>query len=357
MTKRAAEDQQEIKIVVTDIEGTTTPISFVHDCLFPYVTRNLDEFLKERENDAELDKILETLKEQADKDITAEFAGVEAILPLDGEDKQAVRDSIAKNIRWQMSQDRKIGPLKSFQGYMWKFAYEQGKVKGVVFDDVEPVLEDLQSKGIDMYVYSSGRIFAQKLLFGYSEKGDLLKYFKGHFDTGIGSKLEAKSYTNIAESIAGPASSILFLSDNVKEIDAAIEAGFQTAVVFRDGNAPLDPEAKEIDGSLKVLRPSGQVPVIHSFKELLDRKEEFVFAEPTTNTPKKVKIQEPEHETAENGNGESKESEDAPAAETATPSKKIAKSPKSPRKERKAADPSTPARMTRSRSRAESEAN
>ncbi|KAI8848872.1 HAD-like domain-containing protein [Chytridium lagenaria] len=226
----SAEVHLPYNIVVVDIEGTTTPISFVHDVLFPYVTNHVEDFLKEKWGNLELEEKVEALRTQADKDIAENVKDAVAILPKDHADAKAVRDSVTANIRWQVKADRKIGALKSFQGFMWRFAYESGKVKGSVFDDVLPVMKQWKSHGFKLYVYSSGSIEAQKLLFGYSDKGDLLHYFSGHFDTTIGSKLEVSSYTKIASSILPPSassSSILFLSDNPLEIAAAKAVGYK----------------------------------------------------------------------------------------------------------------------------------
>ncbi|KAJ3115221.1 Enolase-phosphatase E1 [Phlyctochytrium bullatum] len=267
--KHAAEVSLPYKVVVVDIEGTTTPISFVHDVLFPYVSNNIDEFLSENWGATELEEKVQVLREQAAKDVKEGVAGAVAILPKDHADVDALKKSIADNIRWQVKADRKIGALKSFQGYMWRFAYESGKVKGSVFDDVVPVLDAWIKKGLKVYVYSSGSIEAQKLLFGYSEKGDILDRFSGHFDTTIGSKLEPSSYEKIADTILADAassqpdkalekSSILFLSDNPVEIAAAKSVGYRVSVLRRPGNAALelvpDREGKSTRAFVKDMR-------------------------------------------------------------------------------------------------------
>ncbi|KAI8620673.1 HAD-like domain-containing protein [Chytriomyces sp. MP71] len=252
--------------VVTDIEGTTSSISFVKEILFPYARNKCESFIAERmDSDEVLKPMLGAIRKQA-KD--------------DGFEENAKESSIwdaAKYARWiagAIDADRKIGALKTFQGHIWKFAYEDGSVKGHVYKDVEPVLKKWQSKNIPVYIYSSGSIAAQKLLFGFSEKGDMLPYFAGHFDTTIGSKLETESYKKIAAEISKfPAEHILFLSDNVKEIDAALGAGFQTAILDRPGNAPLDPPARE---GYYWFSPEGpKVPVIKNFEVIASRKTDF----------------------------------------------------------------------------------
>ncbi|KAJ3108748.1 Enolase-phosphatase E1 [Phlyctochytrium planicorne] len=248
-----AEKALPYKVVVVDIEGTTTPISFVHDVLFPHVTTHIETFLNAHWGEPELESKIEALRTQfgmgmldadkreskAEEDVKNNVEGIVPILDSTATPED-LKKSIAENIRWQMSIDRKIGALKSFQGYMWRFAYEDGSVKGSVFEDVVPVLEFWKSKNIPVYVYSSGSVEAQKLLFGFSEKGDLLAHFSGHFDTAIGSKLAPASYTAIATSISHGASDILFLSDNVLEIAAAKKVGFKAAVMFRKGNKEVE---------------------------------------------------------------------------------------------------------------------
>ncbi|KAJ3414958.1 Enolase-phosphatase E1 [Chytridiales sp. JEL 0842] len=262
---------QPFAALVVDIEGTTTPISFVHDVLFPHVKDNVASFLKEKWTEKELQEKVSSLRAQSLKDVENKVEGAKPILPADHKNIKELQDSVVQNIKWQMSIDRKIGPLKSFQGYMWRFAYESGNVKGTVFEDVVPTLEKLKSQGVPIFVYSSGSIEAQKLIFGYSTDGDLLHFFKDHFDTGIGSKLEKESYSKIAESIKFEPSKILFLSDNVKEIKAARAAGFQGAIVWRKGNAPLVPEPTAIEGTKhrSYNQDGANVTIIESFLEIL----------------------------------------------------------------------------------------
>ncbi|KAJ3041558.1 Enolase-phosphatase E1 [Rhizophlyctis rosea] len=254
------------KAVVLDIEGTTTPITFVHDVLFPYVSENLDQFLADHWTDAECIEKVEALREQANIDISASLDTAVPILPASTSDTEAVRKSVADNVRWQMSIDRKIGPLKSLQGYMWRSAYETGKIKGAVYDDVVPALTKWKEGGVDIYIYSSGSVEAQKLLFGWSDKGDLLPFFKGHFDTGIGLKVNAESYARIAKEIGRVGKKILFVSDNVKETDAALQVGFQVAVASRPGNAPLEDKIM----GYAVLRDN-MVPIVDTFDEIFAR--------------------------------------------------------------------------------------
>ncbi|KAI9317235.1 2,3-diketo-5-methylthio-1-phosphopentane phosphatase [Dichotomocladium elegans] len=228
--------------IVVDIEGTITPITFVKNTLFPYVLNNLDAFLNRNWGSEELNSYIELLREQAQKDVNDNEPEAVAI-PREGSD-EAIKAAICKNIKWQMAADRKIGALKAFQGFMWKEGYAKGELFGEVYDDVVPKMDQWRAAGKKLYIYSSGSVPAQKLLVRYSDKGNLTAYFSGYFDTAVGLKIESASYTKIAQEIGQEPSSILFVSDNIKEIEAASTAGYQVIISDRPGNAPLGPESK-----------------------------------------------------------------------------------------------------------------
>jgi enolase-phosphatase E1 len=244
-----------IEVVICDIEGTTTPISFVHDILFPYVLEHVKEFLDEHWEEKVLQEHVDALVELSNKDKKEKTKGLVEIKK--STKKVEFIDSIVKNVQWQMSIDRKIGPLKALQGFMWKSAYESEEIKGTVYQDVLDQFQIWKKAGLKIYIYSSGSIPAQKLLFGFSDKGDLLHYFSGHFDTGIGSKLEKSSYQKILEEIGVSGEHVLFLSDNIKENMAAKAAGMHTINVNRPGNAEIldlgGVEQIDTFGSLELL--------------------------------------------------------------------------------------------------------
>ncbi len=205
----------KVKAIVTDIEGTTTSVSFVYDVLFPYARKNLHNFIQK--NADQIDDILIDIAREKN-------------LPQISSDQ-----AIKILIDW-MDEDKKIKPLKDIQGLIWEDGYKSGAFKGHVFDDVAPQLLHWYQNDIKLYVYSSGSVPAQKLLFGYSSAGDLTPYFSDYFDTNIGGKKEPKSYIKIASHIKLPASEILFLSDNPDELDAAKSAGFECLGLQRPGN-------------------------------------------------------------------------------------------------------------------------
>lgn len=204
-----------IKAIVTDIEGTTTSISFVADVLFPYARERMAEFLEEHQEDPEVAREITAIKDQIGNPLA---------------DLEQVHGAL---IDW-IDKDKKITSLKTLQGMIWRSGYESGVLKGHLFPEVATCLQHWKSEGIHLSVYSSGSEAAQKLLFGYSEAGDLTPLFDHFFDTRIGGKREAASYQAIQKAIGYAADEILFLSDIVEELDAAAEAGLNTLALNRD---------------------------------------------------------------------------------------------------------------------------
>lgn len=196
------------KAILTDIEGTTSSISFVADVLFPYARARMAAYVAA--HPAETAPIL---------------AEVQAIEP---------GDPVATLIRW-IDEDRKITPLKTIQGMIWEGGFKSGAFTSHFYPDAVAGLRRWHAAGLELYVYSSGSVFAQKLLFGHTEFGDLTPLFSGWFDTTSGGKREAASYARIAGEIGLPAGDILFLSDVQAETDAAKAAGMQARLIARDG--------------------------------------------------------------------------------------------------------------------------
>ncbi|MCX8476727.1 MAG: acireductone synthase [Sphingomonas sp.] len=219
------------RAIVTDIEGTTSSIAFVAEVLFPYARAGLADFL--RANPEAAAPVLAQVR-------------VEAGAPdLDRE------GCIARLLAWHDA-DRKIGPLKTLQGMIWAEGYATGAFTGHVYPDAAAGLRRWHARGIPLYVYSSGSVAAQKLLFGHSDAGDLTPLFAGYFDTAIGAKRESGSYAAIARAIGVEPQAILFLSDVVEELDAAHKAGLSVILLARDGTATADryPVASSFDAIL-----------------------------------------------------------------------------------------------------------
>ena len=201
------------RAILTDIEGTTSSISFVKDVLFPYARRALPGFVAAHGDEPEVRRWLDT--------VATEQGGI-------------CQDSvIVETLQGWIDQDRKHTALKALQGKVWQAGYRNADFTAHIYPDAARSLPAWHASGIPLYVYSSGSVPAQKLFFGHSDAGDLTSLFSGWFDTEIGGKREADSYRNIATAICLPADEILFLSDVVEELDAAREAGLQTALVDR----------------------------------------------------------------------------------------------------------------------------
>ena len=202
------------RAILTDIEGTTSSLSFVKDVLFPYSRQRMAGFIAAHGQEPA---------------VASELAAVSA---LKGKSLSA-EEAVAQLIVW-IDEDRKATPLKALQGMIWEAGYRSGDFFGHIYEDAARKLHAWKAAGLDLYVFSSGSVHAQKLLFAHTEYGDLTPLFSGYFDTRIGPKQEAASYRSIAEQIGLPPASILFLSDIDGELDAAQQAGFATAKLVRD---------------------------------------------------------------------------------------------------------------------------
>jgi enolase-phosphatase E1 len=204
-----------IKAVVTDIEGTTTSLSFVKDVLFPYARERMGDFVRTHGREAAVRKLLDDMQAEAGK-------------PLSDS------ESVALLLQW-IGADKKITPLKALQGMIWEAGYRQGDFAGHVYEDAARTLRQWKEQGILLYVFSSGSVQAQRLIFGHSDHGDLTPLFSGYFDTTIGAKRDADAYRRIAAAIAMDPAQVLFLSDIKEELDAARAAGMHTVWLVRDG--------------------------------------------------------------------------------------------------------------------------
>lgn len=204
----------DIRAILTDIEGTTSSIDFVKDVLFPYARKHLPAFV---ETHADEPEVQHWLHEAAKEAGIVEATRTEVIDLL---------------IRW-IDEDRKSTALKALQGMIWREGYEAGAYVSHMYPEVAARLKAWYARGLSLYVYSSGSVPAQKLLFGFSESGDLTPLFSGYFDTQIGHKRETQSYARIAEAIGLPPAQILFLSDIREELDAARAAGMRTTQLIR----------------------------------------------------------------------------------------------------------------------------
>jgi enolase-phosphatase E1 len=204
------------RAVLLDIEGTTSSVQFVYEVLFPFARRELHDFLSRRWGDADVARACEMMP---GNNTTQEGVAAEAIRLMDG--------------------DVKATGLKELQGLIWQEGYAAGRLTSHVYPDVAPALRRWAEQGLDLRIFSSGSVAAQKVFFAHTDAGDLLPLFHGHYDTTTGPKREAESYRRIAADMKLPTTAILFLSDVLAELDAAAEAGMRTGLVVRPGNAPV----------------------------------------------------------------------------------------------------------------------
>ena len=204
---------RDVRAVVVDIEGTISSIAFVKECLYPYARSHLAEYV--RDHAAAVQGLMDEVRR------------------IEGNGLLDTGQLIAVLTRW-MDEDRKITPLKTLQGLVWQEGFDSGALRAPIYEDAWHALERWRKRGLYLYVYSSGSVAAQRLLFSHTERGNLTALFSGYFDTTAGSKLEAESYRGIARSIGLPAEAILFLSDHPGEIAAARSAGMRAVWVDRE---------------------------------------------------------------------------------------------------------------------------
>ena len=215
---------QHFRAVVLDIEGTTTPISFVYDTLFPYAREAMQAHIRAHMHTPRLQTILEQTRQSI------------AALPQDPSP-----EALSAAMLWQMDHDRKHTGLKMLQGDIWAAGYRDGTLKGALFDDVPRALEAWTQAGVRCFIYSSGSVAAQKLLFGHSVAGDLRPKLSGYFDTTTGPKTQTASYEAIARALELAPEDVCFLTDRPSEARAARQAGMQVAVTTgRPGNPEVD---------------------------------------------------------------------------------------------------------------------
>lgn len=204
---------RNVRAVLTDIEGTTTSLAFVKEELFPYARQHLPEY------------VISHAAEIAD--IAAEVSAAA------GADRLSTRETIDTLLRW-MDEDRKVTPLKRLQGMIWRSGYECGRLRAHVYQDTVQALRKWEAAGMKLYVYSSGSVEAQRLLFSHTADGDLTPLFSGYFDTTTGPKLETRSYREIALSLSLATREVVFISDHPGETQAAAAAGMNTVLMARE---------------------------------------------------------------------------------------------------------------------------
>jgi enolase-phosphatase E1 len=237
----------EPAVILLDVEGTTTPISFVYDVLFPYARAHMADFLATQAATAELRADLETLARER----SAEPAGSGAPA-FDNAAAEHIAQAHAY-LLWLMDRDRKSPALKSVQGRIWQAGYASSELKSLVFPDVPTAFARWRQQDRRIAIYSSGSVLAQQLLFAHTSYGDLTSSIDAYFDTAVGAKTQRESYTRIAASLHVDPASILFLSDATPELDAAAAAGVDVRLAVRLGNRPVS------DTRFRPIRSFGEI--------------------------------------------------------------------------------------------------
>ena len=217
----------DFRCILLDIEGTTTPIAFVHEVLFPFARKHVRDYLASNAASDSVRTCLDLLRAEHVRDV-AQALGPPALTDSS--------DSIVSYIHWLIDRDRKSTGLKSLQGKIWEAGYRDGSLKSEVFPDVPPALERWHGAGLRIAIFSSGSVLAQKLLFTHTSAGDLTRFIDGYFDTTSGAKNAAESYRRIAAALQLNPAQFLFISDVGAELDAADDAGMGTVMSFRPGN-------------------------------------------------------------------------------------------------------------------------
>jgi enolase-phosphatase E1 len=229
--------EKPIAALLLDIEGTTTPIDFVYNVLFPYARAHVSAYLAAHRSLPEVQADITGLFDE-----NAEDARRGLVPPLlEGPRELISLDELSAYVGWLMDQDRKTTPLKSLQGKIWDEGYRRGELHSQLFDDVPPAFERWRKQTKKICIYSSGSVLAQKLLFANTEAGDLTPFINAYFDTKVGGKKEPESYRQIARELELASSAILFISDVSDELDAAASEGFQTLLCVRPGNPAQNP--------------------------------------------------------------------------------------------------------------------
>jgi len=221
--------------ILLDVEGTTSSIQFVYEVMFPYARDHLHAYLRENWDNSDARKACHVISVDAGYADWDEFTSGCATA-------ERQRERLADKVLQLMDEDRKTTGLKTLQGMIWKSGFESGQMVAHVYEDVVPAIQRWNELGLDVRIYSSGSIAAQKLFFGHTGQGDLLDQFRGHYDTTTGAKKESASYGSIAEDFGISAADILFLSDVTDELAAAATAGMVTALCVRPGNPTCDVE-------------------------------------------------------------------------------------------------------------------
>ncbi|MDD9803222.1 MAG: acireductone synthase [Cyanobacteria bacterium MAG STY1_bin_7] len=234
--------------LLLDIEGTTCPVSFVSDILFPFAKQELSHYIKQNWDKSPDNEQIQAAKKEWLDDRSTESIQIKQQV-IKGEAEEI--DGLIQYLKHLISIDKKSTALKDLQGKIWEHGYKNGELKSQLFPETAECLRGWREQGLTLSVYSSGSIQAQKLLYRHSPAGDLEKLFSHWFDTHTGPKKSTESYTKIAEQLDSSPNKIWFVSDNGAECDSARSAGMHTLFSLRDGNPDRDPRDHTVVQSLR----------------------------------------------------------------------------------------------------------
>ena len=235
-----------IRVILLDIEGTTTPVEFVYEVLFPYARTHLREFVQQQHETLALE-----IRELRNEHGMDRQRGLDPPAWVDGSSDSSLPSVIAY-VEWLMDRDRKSTALKSLQGKIWEEGYRSGELRSQVYPDVPVAFARWSRQQRDICIFSSGSILAQRLLFAHTFAGDLTCFIRDYFDTTVGAKTLEESYRGIASALQVPTSGMVFVSDTIKELEAAQFAGMKTFLCVRSARGEL---------------AAGQ-PIVHTFDEI-----------------------------------------------------------------------------------------
>lgn len=243
--------ESQVRIILLDIEGTTTPVDFVYQTLFPYASRKLESFLREHSREPEIKSLIQHLYTQHHVD---KRQGLQPSAWMDESDESWLHSGVTY-AQWLMAKNSKCTALKSLQGKIWQEGYSTGELHGQVYADVPPAFDRWRRQKREICIYSSGSVLAQQLLFSSIASGDLTPQIAAFFDTTVGAKTETGSYRKIAESLTRNPCDFLFVSDAMKEVGAAHDAGMQATLCNRHVHASQSPEEKMVIYSFDEIFP------------------------------------------------------------------------------------------------------
>lgn len=257
METNTSEQNTVIKAIVLDIEGTTCPVSFVSQTLYPYAQKKLAKTINTpNPKTTILNAIQDVIAEwKEDTDKTSKELLIQTKSQTSPGNKEVIR-----YLDYLIQCDRKSTALKELQGIIWEQGYANGELQSPLFEDVIPAIDHWKKQGLLVAVYSSGSIKAQQLLYSNTQSGDISDRFSKWFDTRTGSKLDASSYTKISEAFKLEPQSIIFVSDHPGECDAAQASGMQTRFCLREGNPHRKCDGHPAINSLSEIEVTNETP-------------------------------------------------------------------------------------------------